>query len=174
MSHNRSFTAYDLVEYGQSGEECYGTYDSTTPTNSTGLGYTTACIHTGANSGTNGNNTVWYNYAAASAGTIVTPGSSTDTTEATESICPKGWRLPTKTEASLISGTANVSIFTPIYGGTYTIDGLLNIETRGYWWVSTVYNAQAVYLFEYYNGGLYENNYTFRRSNANYVRCILR
>lgn len=166
-----------MVEYGQSGEECYGTYDSTTPTNSTGLGYTTACIHSGANSGTNGNNTVWYNYAAASAGTIVTPGSSTDTTEATESICPKGWKLPSGTQIQdLITAIgSSPSTFNPILGGLYLNGNNSTEDVRGYWWSTsnnTSIGPQRTGV-GYYNGSLYRND-SYRRYFGLHVRCVLR
>ncbi|MBR3252724.1 hypothetical protein IKF84_01485, partial [Candidatus Saccharibacteria bacterium] len=81
---------------GTSGGECYGTYSSSTQTGS-GAGYTNACIHSGSNDYTSGN-TVWYNYGTATAGTIVDTSSTSNannTNVSTESVCPKGWTLPT-------------------------------------------------------------------------------
>ncbi|MBQ3292804.1 hypothetical protein IJG93_00640, partial [Candidatus Saccharibacteria bacterium] len=158
----RTLTTYDLVTYGTSGKQCYGTYDSTSGTGS-GSGYTTPCIHSGtiANIDTN---TVWYNYALASAGTIT---GTNNTTTATQSICPKGWTLPSQTQ---IDSQRDATSFSPVLGGYYINGGLNDEFTRGYWWGSTAYNGATRYLLGYNGSSLYTDG--SRRYRGNYVRCI--
>ncbi|MBQ3441248.1 hypothetical protein IJG27_02980, partial [Candidatus Saccharibacteria bacterium] len=123
----RELTTYDLATYGTSGKECYGGWSSTT---STGWGpaYENSCIHSGTIKALGDLPTNWYNYALASAGTIIDENTTSsnpaaNTTAATESICPKGWTLPNKTQISSIGSssgsTTYISIFSPVPGGSY-------------------------------------------------------
>ena len=116
------------------------------------------------NSG-NTTNGVWYNYVAASAGTIT---GSSNSTAATYDICPKGWRLPTNSEQSDI--TSYKDAFGPIYGGYY--DNSANYRTDwGYWWSSTVYNTtQRFYL--YYYGDRFTISADGGRAVGFYLRCM--
>ncbi|MDO4508045.1 MAG: FISUMP domain-containing protein [Candidatus Saccharibacteria bacterium] len=86
----------------------------------------------------------YYNYAAATAGTIT--GYNNHTT-ATQDICPAGWRLPTYDEqVGLRDGTVvtdgtstnNSSLFSPVYSGQYQAPDILRIGYEGYWWSSKV------------------------------------
>ena len=161
---------------GTSGGECYGTYNSSTGIGS-GAGYVNSCIHSGSNDYTSGN-TVWYNYGAASAGTIKN-SSSSDTTGTTvittESICPKDWTLPSKTQIDSIGGASPgsstyVPSFSPVLGGYYTNGTLRNESTYGFWWGSTAYNGALRYTLGYNGSSLYTNN-SGRRAGV-YVRCV--
>ena len=114
----------------------------------------------------------------ASAGTIKN-SSSSDTTGttviATESVCPKGWTLPAKTQIDSLSGgsssTAYVGSFSPVLGGHY-INGTLHDEsTRGFWWGSTAYDGALRYLLGYNGSSLYTSNYGYRYRGF-YVRCV--
>lgn len=109
---------------------------------------------------------VWYNYYAASAGTIKTDNNST---EAASDICPSGWRLPTNSEFSGI--TSSSSAFSPVYGGVYANGTLNNASIVGAWWSSTAYYwATNRYILLYYDGDL--DTYDDSRYLGYYVRCV--
>ena len=107
----------------------------------------------------------YYNYCAASAGTVCSSSSAQD---ATQDICPKGWRLPTNSEQSGITGY--VSAFSPVYSGRYYNGSLLNTGSVGDWWSATAFSSTYQYNLYYYSGSLYTNygdkSYGFS------VRCI--
>ena len=88
---------------------------------------------------------------------------------ATESVCPKGWTLPSKTQ---IDGQRNINSFSPVLGGNYGSGTLHGKATYGYWWGSEAYNGARRYLL-YYNGSnlsLYTGHNT--REDGFYVRCV--
>ena len=83
-----------------SGKECWGSYSSASDTG-WGPAYENSCIHSGTIISSGDLPTNWYNYTLATAGTIIdknTASSSpaTNTTKTTESICPKGWTLSSR------------------------------------------------------------------------------
>ena len=167
----RELTTYDLVTYGPSGKECYGIYNDSTQTG-WGPAYENNCIHSGTIVSSGDLPTVWYNYTLASAGTIIDKNSSssnpaTNTNTATESICPKGWILPSKTQ---IDGQRNIASFSPVLGGYYGNGTLYNEDTYGYWWGSTAYNGARRYNLRYNGSSLYTNS--GRRLLGHYVRCV--
>ena len=133
----------------------------TTDLTDSGNTYTEGAIHNSGNTTTG----YWYNYCAASAGTNCSSSNSSNTTY---DICPKGWRLPTLNEFSNI--TSYTSAFSPIYGGYYFNGSLYNSSTLGYWWSSTARNSSSQYTLLYYNGSLGTDSY-FKYSGF-YVRCI--
>ena len=164
---------YDLVTKGTSGGECYGTYD--TRTGGSGLAYTNSCIHSGSTE-YSGGNTVWYNYVVASAGTIT---STDNATTATESICPKGWSLPSKKQIDTLDNSSTsggsgssvyVSSFSPVTSGSYYQGILYNETTRGHWWSSTADDGALRYNLDYANSKLYTgiNGRHFGLS----IRCV--
>ncbi len=55
----------------------------------------------------NAENGVLYNYAAATAGTI---SGATSSAEATESICPKGWKMPSRAEFETLFAAHNIAL----------------------------------------------------------------
>ena len=113
---------------------------------------------------------VWYNYAAASAMNIATDSNST---QASESVCPAGWRLPTNDEQVTIgnSSTAYVSAFSPVYSGYYFNGSPRDVGSFGFWWSSTAYDGTARYNMYYTSGYLHSSNFSYR--NLGYsVRCI--
>ena len=107
---------------------------------------------------------VWYNYAAASAGTI-TSGS----TQAQYSVCPAGWRLPTNSEQSGITSTSYKDAFSSVTGGYYSNGTVINTG-YGVWWSSTAYDTTYRYRLYYDGSGLGTNR--GYRDNGYYVRCI--
>lgn len=163
---NRTITAYDLVTYGGSGSYCYG--DSS----GNGDGYNYPCMH--SKDVASGNNAVgvWYNYVAATAGTVT--GSST-TAEPREDICPKGWKLPAHSDnTGLVSAIgSSPASFSPVYGGYYYDGTIRNATTNGYWWSTTAYDGQTRYYLYYNSGNLNTSNGSIR-SLGLYVRCIAR
>ena len=107
----------------------------------------------------------YYNYCAASAGTVC---SSTSAQDATQDICPKGWRLPTHHEQNGISRYA--SAFSPVLSGYYNRGTLSRTGSVGSWWLATADDSSAQYTLR--SGG--SNLYAFI-TNKYYgfsVRCI--
>ena len=152
-----------IEKRGTSGGECYGKYTTSTETGN-GDGYTNTCIHSGSNSYTSGN-TVWYNYALASAGTIT---GTDNIAVATESICPKGWTLPTKKQAD---NNTDIDIFSPVLGGMYYNSSLGADSTHGLWWVDIASNSALRYRLDY-NGSLSTDNEGNGRNAGLYIRCV--
>lgn len=134
------------------------TTDLTTGDNS----YTQGEIHDSGNTTTG----YWYNFCAASAGT----NCNYETTTTTYDICPKGWRLPTKTEFDGINGTSYISAFSPVTGGFYGY-GSLVYTSYGYWWSSTAYDSSDQYRL-YYDGSSLDTGRNYNKYTGYYVRCI--
>ena len=107
----------------------------------------------------------YYNYCAASAGTVC---NDTTKQDATQSICPKGWRLPTYNEMSGI--TSYVSAFSPVYSGYYLYGSLRYTGSYGYWWSAIAYNSSIRYRLFYYSGSL-GTGYDSRDFGYS-VRCV--
>lgn len=86
----------------------------------------------------------YYNYCAASAGTVCN-----DTTKqnATQDICPKGWRLPTRTEQDGIRSYD--SAFSPVYSGNYNNGSLYQTGSSGNWWSATAFRGGYQYYLYY-------------------------
>ena len=106
----------------------------------------------------------YYNYCAASAGTVC----SQTQANATQDICPKGWRLPTLNEMSGI--TSYVSAFSPVLSGYYLDGSLRNTGSYGYWWSATAYISILQYNLYYNGSSLYTSNSD--RDIGRSVRCI--
>lgn len=107
----------------------------------------------------------YYNYCAASAGTVCSSSSAQD---ATQDICPKGWRLPTNSEQSGIASYG--SAFSPVYSGYYGDGSLGNTGSLGYWWSATASNSTYQYGLYYGGGSLYA--YYLSKGYGFSVRCI--
>ena len=141
-----------------------------------------------------------YNWYTATAGTGLGTMSSTSAanlTNASSSICPKGWRLPdggtsatkswyaldialggkgtNRTDATQRNKFINAPYSFP-YSGYYNYgNGLSNQGSYGYWWSRSAYTtAGLAYYFL-----LYSNGYVGPRTNINVgnglaVRCVAR
>ncbi|MBQ3440921.1 hypothetical protein IJG27_01245, partial [Candidatus Saccharibacteria bacterium] len=112
------------------------------------------------------------NYTLASAGTIIDENTTssnpaTNIDPATESICPKGWTLPSKTQ---IDSQRDVASFSPVLGGNYSTGNLYNGATRGYWWGSEAYSAAWRYSLGYNGSSLSTTNRA--RQYGICVRCV--
>ena len=138
---NTSITLYSLNSSNTGNFNAYsGHCDSTN-------GYNYACVYDSGDTTTG----VWYNYYAATAGTIST---NSNQDEATSDICPKNWHLPSYNTSSpagsINSITSQATAFSPVTGGYY-INGSLYDTGHGNWWSTTVRTATyRRYLF--YNG----------------------
>ena len=91
----------------------------------------------------------YYNYCAASAGTVC---NDTTRQNATQDICPAGWELPTLDQFEGI--TNQVSAFSPVYSGYHRNGSLYDTGSFGYWWSATAYDSRNQYNLFYYNGSL--------------------
>ena len=107
----------------------------------------------------------YYNYCAASAGTACRTSSAQD---ADQDICPKGWRLPTRSEMDGI--TSHASAFSPVYSGYYNSGSLRKTGSYGNWWSATAYNGSSQYYLDYNSNSLYTGNNP--KSDGFSVRCI--
>lgn len=107
----------------------------------------------------------YYNYCAASAGTVCNSSSVQD---ATQDICPKGWRLPTLNEMSGI--TSYSSAFSPVYSGRYGDGSLGDTGFSGYWWSATADGSNSQYSLYYYSGSPYAGGDV--KYSGFSVRCI--
>ena len=96
----------------------------------------------------------YYNYCTASAGTVCNNSTEQD---ATQDICPKGWRIPTRAEQNGI--TSYSSAFSPVYSGRYYDGTLYYTGSYGGWrsatadYISTPYNL-------YYGGSSLNTEYS--------------
>ena len=114
---------------------------------------------------------VWYNYAAASAGTIT---GNTNSTASSEDICPSGWHLPTYDTnggtgtINSITGSNYVTAFSPVTGGDYG-DGSPTNTGSGYWWSATANGSTNRYRLGYNGSSL--STTSRNRSRGGYVRC---
>ena len=107
----------------------------------------------------------YYNYCAASAGTVCSSSSAQD---ATQDICPKGWRLPTAHE--MIGITSYTSAFSPVLSGLYDNGTLGSTGSRGYWWSAIASGSRSRYYL-YYNGSSLGTGNNYRYGGRS-VRCI--
>lgn len=165
-------TWYDLVdpENATSAGHCYGEGYSDTSAN--GFKYT--CMHapsvadfaaTSSLGYTSEQLGAWYNYAGATAGTIT---GASNTAEAVYDICPKGWKLPSRSQALTLYGYATG--FNPVHGGTYYSTVHSSITTYGIWWTSTAKDASHRYHLGYTSSFYNDANHT--NPAGFYVRCL--
>ena len=149
-----------------SSTHCYGV-----DANGTGNGYTYACSYYTASDSNIGNKpNAWYNFAAASAGTVTGP---TNSGTASEDICPKNWKMPNK--AQLSSVTSYASIFKPVGGGRYMNGNLLFNSPSSSYYYSNETSSDRVNWYMYYvadSETLAINNGTVSRYQGTYIRCL--
>ena len=146
---------------------------------SSGNTYTEALIATSSTSGYG----TYYNYCAATAGEICVDSS---TAEATEDVCPAGWRLPTGNNGgeqfilnnsyTFQSWNANYPAeFLPVAAGYYGNGSLYNSGSLGYWWSSTASGSTLRYYLLYRtSNGLYSGHHGGVREYGVSVRCVLK
>lgn len=109
-----------------------------------------------------------YNYCAATAGTIC----NTVIADASYSLCPAGWKLPTRTQYLNIA--SYTSSFDPVTGGHY-VDGSLSDAVTGYWWTATRSDSDGtLQMFAHFqDASNLKAQSTYYRYTGNYIRCIL-
>ena len=115
----------------------------------------------------------WYNFCAASAGTVCTdasPSGDEENFDATYDICPKGWRLPISREAGSLSGTYYITAFSPVLGDYF---GTRYYEDQGLWWTASA-SGYGHSVLEYEDGELdtWGAGTLPVDDNGHYVRCI--
>ncbi len=130
----------------------------------------------------------WYNYVAATAGTISTTSNSTN---ATQDICPSSWHLPTgsaaftnsdfyklfqSTSANLINPNNYLTAFGAVKGGVYNTGSIGSSAPYGYLWSATAYNgtsAPTTRYMMYYDSsrGQFSHGGHFRYYGE-FVRCV--
>ncbi|MBR2587097.1 hypothetical protein IKE71_01835 [Candidatus Saccharibacteria bacterium] len=139
--------------------------------------FTEAKLHEGLDP--NGDPTVWYNYAVATAMTVAV---SIDTawTEAEHSLCPANWKLPSASQAE--SMYPFQLAFLPVAGGSYDPSGSttsLNAKGNAYWKTSTP-NRKSAYTpggsenIQWVGSVLGRDAGYPQRACAQYVRCVAR
>ena len=110
----------------------------------------------------------YYQWSAATAG-------YTGTSQSTQSICPKGWTLPSQSQfQALINSGLNGSNFmnAPYYllrGGNLDNSSLYGAGSGGYCWSSTPNGSSSAYFLSI-SGALY--TYYFDRYYGFSVRCV--
>lgn len=143
-------------------------------------GYNYACAKDSGSETTG----AWYNYYAATAGTIST---NNNQTPATSDICPSGWHLPSgpnttantdinKLVGNTTSGwqdpTAGLTAFGAVAGGLYN-NGSLLYTGYGYWWSATAFSATSRYILAYdSSNGQFFGNGGYGRYYGLFVRCV--
>ncbi len=120
----------------------------------------------------------YYTYAAATANT----GKGILSDNASGSICPKGWRLPTQAEFTALinaydAGSDGSKLLQPpvnmLYGGYYYNGSAYKQDSSGYYWPSTA-GSTSDYAYRLYFGSSDVNtDYGYRR-NGHSVRCVAR
>lgn len=115
----------------------------------------------------------YYTWCAATAGTC--KDVAIDKAQASDSICPKGWRLPTSEEIGVLTNQPTNKIagnFT-VYAGYCDGTGFpLDDSNYGYWWSSSADDNENVYRLRANN-----SNFDFASSAKNLglsVRCVAR
>ena len=150
--------------------------------------YTTASVYCPGSTTTG----CWYNFYATSAGTI---SGNDNPTNSTYDICPRGWRLPTLSEAETVLNYRTA--FSPVQGGfrymadrdwstcdpsTGVVCGPTFWTERGFWWTSTSYsqsNGRSPYRY-YLRDNTSSTDGAFGlstqkdggRQSGDYIRCV--
>ena len=171
---------YDLASRGKDTEgknQCTATW-----TGATSIGYGGAfqysCIHSGSNE-YSGGPTAWYNYVLASAGTIYDENTdsehpATNANTATESICPKGWTLPSRAQVRTIGNDTDTytSSFSPVASGSYGKGSIGAKGTEGMWWSNEANGGGRRWFLLYKNETLLLYTSTRSRLDGVHVRCV--
>ena len=134
VANNKSITLYSL---NSSNAGNFNAYNSSKCGDGSTAGYNNACVYDSGSTSTG----VWYNYYAATAGTI---SGSSNSTAASQDICPKNWHLPryntSSPAGSINSITSQSTAFSPVTGGRYGSGSLVEAAV-GNWWSATANDA---------------------------------
>lgn len=120
----------------------------------------------------------FYQWNAATAGT----GGTITSAEAKDSICPKGWQLPTSNNSNSGSfgglvGSLNSTTITqaPYYfnpSGYVYLGSLRNVGAFGFYWSSTAYSSTSVAYLLDFSSGYVHPSYSYGRYFGQSVRCL--
>ena len=133
----------------------------------------------------------YYSYVAATAGTGTS--ATSNLTKATDSICPKGFELPTSGSSfnstpgsfyNLLTNAYNISSNTtggtamrsaPLFfvrsGYVSPTNYLSSAGYRGYYWSSVADSSSDAYYLNFYSSGVYPSNDLYRYDGLS-VRCV--
>ena len=127
---------------------------------------------------------VYYNYCAASAGSYCYGNStsySTSTGDATEDLCPAGWRMPTggsagEYQALYTAYNSDATIFrnalsTPL-PGIFFKGSAIDQGTGGFFWSSTRYSDYGMYILVVVSSNV-DPAYNSGRGSGYSMRCLL-
>ena len=155
-------------------------YTRTSPAVVTGYKDTVASSYYGSSSGKTG---IYYNYCAVSAGSYCYD-SHDDTNDATEDICPAGWRLPKSSGSDLTGNEFNdlrlaysdgsafgTAIGATVTGGFFYTSDNPTSYSNGYYWSST-YEISSQMHYATISGSGTSPNFGTDRSRAFSARCI--
>ena len=111
----------------------------------------------------------YYNFCAVSAGEVC---NDTTQQDATRSVCPAGWKLPT--QAQLNAVPQKDSHFTAASGHAgYYVGGSLNYAGKyGGWWAFTADSATYQYYLFYNSDSVYWHVSNYYKYNGNSARCV--
>jgi uncharacterized protein (TIGR02145 family)/uncharacterized repeat protein (TIGR02543 family) len=115
-----------------------------------------------------------YNYQAA------TGNASASSGDALNDICPKNWRMPTKTDMSNLPGISldSPSYLTPtdkfagVFSGFFSYDGFSSQFSFGRYWSSTVLSGNNAYGLDFYSSTA--NVYNYSKLGGLAVRCLVK
>ena len=170
---NKSITLYSLDSSNAGNFNAYSKHCDSTNS------YNYACVYDSGSTSTG----VWYNYYAASAGTISTNSNSTATSS---DICPKNWHLPSgpnttantdinklvgNTTSGWQAATTGLTAFGAVAGGVYR-GGWLSAADFGYWWSATAFSATIHYGLIYNVQFFGDDDTFFDRYYGLFVRCV--
>lgn len=124
----------------------------------------------------------YYSWGAATAGQAA--GFDSNTTypvRATQSICPRGWRLPTggsdgEFHDLMNDMTGNIITISPyyfIYGGQVYENRLANAGGSGYYWSSIAYSVVGARYLSFSTNSVNPSDGQ-QRFRGNFVRCVAR
>ena len=127
----------------------------------------------------------YYTWCAATAGTC--SDATSDGAVAAGSICPKGWRLPTREDLqnlnSKLGGGGGTNLDAHlldtsgpsfVHGGHYDNSTLWGRGDRGLYWSSTAGNSGSTYVFDFSGSYVNPADYYGSRFYGFSVRCVAR
>ena len=170
-------------------------YDSKQTTCGSGYnGYKTVCSHipdssdlaTIGNSATTQSVGAYYNYCAASAGTICIE-SYIQNPSSTSDVCPSGWHIPTgapnnsnsefyrlfqTTSTNNISSNNYLNAFGAVRVGFIGGQNSLNNYESGYWWSSGLVSTGNRYVLTANSDNTFKGGSSWERYNSMPIRCV--
>lgn len=114
----------------------------------------------------------WYNACAVSAGNACDPDFAGGLDYS--SICPAGWKIPSRSKAGLLTDPSWLSAFSPVTGGYIQNGPLYDPSNSGGWWTwnPAGQNQYFVALYTSYNNRIEIVTESDNRRFGYYVRCI--